>query len=191
MLFRRQGLIPAMRPQAALSFEQQHAEVRRGGFADLEAAGLGGEVRTGGRGAGDQGRDGPLRRPDRAEQGRPHGAGRQRGRGDRAERLRQVDAVQRHHRRWCEADEGSIRFHGEEIIGLPPHEILEKGIARTFQNLRLFANLTVMENVLIGQHARLKTGVLRAILRPPGTRRGGEAARANGRWRSSRSSATG
>jgi branched-chain amino acid transport system permease protein len=45
-----------------------------------------------------------------------------------------------------------------------------KGIARTFQNLRLFPNLTVMENALIGQHARLTTGVLRAILRPPRTR---------------------
>ena len=83
------------------------------------------------------------------------------------------------------AEDGSIRFHGEEIMGLRPHEILEKGIARTFQNLRLFANLTVMENALIGQHARLKTGTLAAILRPPGTQGGGECRRANGRWRSS------
>ena len=67
------------------------------------------------------------------------------------------------------AEEGSIRFHGEEIMGLPDYQILEKGIARTFQNLRLFANLTVMENALIGQHARLKTGTVAAILRPPGT----------------------
>ena len=56
------------------------------------------------------------------------------------------------------AEAGSIRFHGEEIIGLPPHKILRKGVARTFQNLRLFPNLTVMENALIGQHARLTTG---------------------------------
>jgi len=55
----------------------------------------------------------------------------------------------------------------KKMIGLPPHEILTKGIARTFQNLRLFPNLTVMENALIGQHARLTTGVLQAILRPP------------------------
>jgi branched-chain amino acid transport system permease protein len=67
------------------------------------------------------------------------------------------------------ADEGSIRFHGEEIMGLPDYQILHKGIARTFQNLRLFPNLTVMENALIGQHARLQTGALAAILRPPGT----------------------
>ena len=54
-------------------------------------------------------------------------------------------------------------------MGLPDYQILEKGIARTFQNLRLFPNLTVMENALIGQHARLKTGALAAILHPPGT----------------------
>ena len=68
------------------------------------------------------------------------------------------------------AESGSIRFHGEEITHLPPHTILAKGIARTFQNLRLFPNLTVMENALVGQHARLTTGVFKAIFRPPGTR---------------------
>ena len=62
-------------------------------------------------------------------------------------------------------------------MGLPPHEILAKGIARTFQNLRLFPNLTVMENALIGQHARLTTGVFKAIFRPPGTRAEERAAR--------------
>ncbi len=75
-------------------------------------------------------------------------------------------------------------------MGLPPHEILEKGVARTFQNIRLFPNLTVMDNVLIGQHARLNTGPIRAVLRPPGTRAEEKSVRANGRWRSSRSSAT-
>ena len=53
---------------------------------------------------------------------------------------------------------------------LPPHEILKRGVARTFQNIRLFTNLTVMENILIGQHARLHTGPIRAVLRPAGTR---------------------
>jgi branched-chain amino acid transport system permease protein len=76
-----------------------------------------------------------------------------------------------------DAEEGSIRFQGEEMIGLPPHKILEKGIARTFQNLRLFSNLTVMENALIGQHARLKTGTLAAILRLPWTNAEEKAAR--------------
>ena len=84
-----------------------------------------------------------------------------------------------------QAEDGSIRFHGEEIIGLPAHQILEQGIARTFQNLRLFPNLTVMENVLIGQHARLHTGTVGArccARRRPAPRR---ARRASGRWRSS------
>ncbi|HYU14117.1 MAG TPA: ABC transporter ATP-binding protein, partial [Stellaceae bacterium] len=75
------------------------------------------------------------------------------------------------------ADEGKIRFAGAEITGLPPHVVLERGIARTFQNLRLFPNLTVLENVLIGMHARLETGAVEALLRLPRTRREEHAAR--------------
>ena len=74
------------------------------------------------------------------------------------------------------ADSGSIRFHDEEILGLHDYQILSKGIARTFQNIRLFPNLTVLENVLIGQHARLSTGALAAVIRTPGTRRQEKAA---------------
>ncbi len=48
--------------------------------------------------------------------------------------------------------------------------ILSKGIARTFQNIRLFPNLTVLQNLLIGEHARLRTGPFAAVIRPPGTR---------------------
>ena len=66
-----------------------------------------------------------------------------------------------------------------------------KGIARTFQNLRLFPNLTVMENALIGQHARLTTGVFKAIFRPPGTRAEEAGGAASGPWRSSPFSAIG
>jgi branched-chain amino acid transport system permease protein len=75
-------------------------------------------------------------------------------------------------------DEGSIRFDGVQIAGLAPHKVLARGIARTFQNIRLFPNLTVMENVLVGQHARLRTGPLRAVARLPGTRREEVEARA-------------
>jgi branched-chain amino acid transport system permease protein len=75
------------------------------------------------------------------------------------------------------AEAGAISFHGEELLGLPPHEILEKGVARTFQNLRLFTNLTVMENALIGQHSRLRTGVFAAVLRPRWSRDEERAAR--------------
>jgi branched-chain amino acid transport system permease protein len=68
-------------------------------------------------------------------------------------------------------DGGSIRLDGREIAGLPPHEIVARGVARTFQNIRLFNNLSVMENLLVGEHARLEAGVLGAIFRPPGVRR--------------------
>jgi branched-chain amino acid transport system permease protein len=61
-------------------------------------------------------------------------------------------------------------LHGEELLGLLPHEVLKRGVARTFQNIRLFTNLTVLEHVLVGQHARLRTGSIAAVCRPPGTR---------------------
>jgi branched-chain amino acid transport system permease protein len=64
-----------------------------------------------------------------------------------------------------EAQEGKIVFEGADILGLRPHEIAARGVARTFQNIRLFPNLTVLENVLIGQHSRLSTGPLGAVLR--------------------------
>ncbi len=50
------------------------------------------------------------------------------------------------------ASEGSIRFRGTELVGLPSHEIIQMGIARTFQNIRLFANLTVLDNVRVAYH---------------------------------------
>jgi branched-chain amino acid transport system permease protein len=65
---------------------------------------------------------------------------------------------------------GAIRFVGEEIGRLPPHQVLERGIARTFQNIRLFPNLTVLENVMVGMHARLATGPVGAVLRLPAAR---------------------
>ena len=68
-------------------------------------------------------------------------------------------------------DGGSIRLDGREIAGLPPHEIVTRGVARTFQNIRLFNNLSVMENLMVGEHARLEAGVLGAIFRPPRVRR--------------------
>ncbi|MBV9814034.1 MAG: ABC transporter ATP-binding protein, partial [Acetobacteraceae bacterium] len=74
-------------------------------------------------------------------------------------------------------DTGTVRLAGETMSGLAPHTIVERGIARTFQNLRLFANMTVSDNVLVGTHARTATGALGAVLRPPGVRREEEAAR--------------
>ncbi len=68
-------------------------------------------------------------------------------------------------------DRGTIRFDGRDLIGLKPHEIAEAGIARTFQTIRLFPALTVLENVMSGQHCRTRAGVAAAILRPPSQRR--------------------
>ena len=54
---------------------------------------------------------------------------------------------------------GSIVFDGVEVVGKPPHAIVELGIGRTFQNIRLFAQMTALENVLVGMHCRLKGGI--------------------------------
>jgi ABC-type branched-subunit amino acid transport system ATPase component len=64
-------------------------------------------------------------------------------------------------------DRGDIIFEGERINGLTPDKVTHKGIARTFQNLRLFTHLTVLENILIPQHHRLKSSWLAAVLRTP------------------------
>ncbi|MCL1595101.1 MAG: ABC transporter ATP-binding protein [Actinomycetia bacterium] len=61
-------------------------------------------------------------------------------------------------------DEGRILFNGIDISGHQPHEITELGIARTFQNVRLFPNMTVLENVMVAQHCRSKTGIFGTLL---------------------------
>ncbi len=62
---------------------------------------------------------------------------------------------------------GDIRFDARSISGLTPDRVLRRGIARTFQNIRLFNNMTVLENVLVGEHTLLKAGVLGSLFRPP------------------------
>ncbi len=62
-------------------------------------------------------------------------------------------------------DAGAFSFDGAPLAGLKPHEVAARGIARTFQNIRLFANLSALENVMIGRHVRTRAGVLGAILR--------------------------
>jgi branched-chain amino acid transport system permease protein len=175
MLYRREGLIPATRRVAALTTEEQTAAPTRGGFEDLEGLGAVDEshigpllaienltVRFGGLVA--------LRSVSLAVPAHsvlavigPNGSG-------KSTLFNAVTGI-------VPADEGSIRFAGEEIAGRPPHIVLERGIARTFQNIRLFPNLTVLENVLIGMHARLETGAVEALLRLPRTRREEHAAR--------------
>jgi ABC-type branched-subunit amino acid transport system ATPase component len=63
-------------------------------------------------------------------------------------------------------ERGRVLFEGRDITGLKPHLIVEQGIARTFQNIRLFANLTCRENVMAGQHCRTRAGLAEALFRP-------------------------
>ncbi len=66
---------------------------------------------------------------------------------------------------------GHFVFAGEDITGKPPHAITERGVGRTFQNIRLFQNMTALENVLVGMHSRLKGSLVPSILRTPGWKR--------------------
>ena len=76
---------------------------------------------------------------------------------------------------------GRVEFNGEDVTGKPPHAITERGIGRTFQNIRLFQNMTARENVMVGMHARLKGGIVRSVLRTRGVKR--EERQAAGRAR--------
>jgi branched-chain amino acid transport system ATP-binding protein len=66
---------------------------------------------------------------------------------------------------------GTVVFNDENVTGKPPHAITERGIGRTFQNIRLFQNMTARENVMVGMHARLKGGIVKSVLRTPGVKR--------------------
>jgi branched-chain amino acid transport system permease protein len=175
MLYRRQGLIPATRPVPALSLAEQTAQVGRGGFAGLidpatpdrpmtgpllEISDL--TLRFGGLVAL---RSVELTVPANAVVAviGPNGSG-------KSTLFNAVTGL-------VPADSGDIRFAGQDIGRLRPDAVLECGVARTFQNIRLFPNLTVLENVMIGMHARLGTGPVGALLRLPATRREEEAAR--------------
>jgi branched-chain amino acid transport system ATP-binding protein len=68
-------------------------------------------------------------------------------------------------------DEGDIVFEGQSLLGLEPHQITGRGIARTFQTLRLFLNMTVKENVMAAAWSHTHAGIFRSILRTPGMRR--------------------
>lgn len=72
---------------------------------------------------------------------------------------------------------GSVRFAGEELVGLKPHAIARKGIARTFQHIRLFQHMTVLDNVMVGIDHRGTTGIFSALMRPPRVAREEKASR--------------
>ena len=78
---------------------------------------------------------------------------------------------------------GLVVFDGHDVTGKPPHAITERGVGRTFQNIRLFQNMTALENVLVGMHSRLKGGIVGSITRFPGSPVDREEAKAQGKAR--------
>ncbi len=168
MLYRRDGLIPAHRRATALTFEQQHAVVERvstfalPGIAPPEARGRpllevqGVTVRFGGLVALNSMTITVPEGGVLAVIG-PNGSG-------KSTLFNVITGL-------TPAASGSIKFGGTELIGLSPDRILKAGAARTFQNIRLFNNLSVMDNVLVGAHSRLRSGPVRSVLRLPMTRR--------------------
>ncbi len=166
MLYRRNGLIPATRKAPPLNFAAQHAEVTRGGFLHLDRiprweAGQGAleirgvTVRFGGLVALD-GIDISVPAGGVVAVIGPNGSG-------KSTLFNVITGL-------VPASAGSITFRGQELLGLPPHEVLARGVARTFQNIRLFPNLTVLENVMVGRHARLRSGAVASVLHTPGNR---------------------
>ena len=63
--------------------------------------------------------------------------------------------------------EGKVLLRGRELVGLSPDQVLRQGVARTFQNIRLFSNMTVLENVMVGMHSRMKSGLFSSAVRLP------------------------
>ena len=76
---------------------------------------------------------------------------------------------------------GRIVFAGEDMTAKPPHAFTQRGIGRTFQNIRLFQNMTALENVLVGMHVRLKGNLFEALVRTPRVRREERDARVRAR----------
>lgn len=69
------------------------------------------------------------------------------------------------------ASEGKVTYDDKKLTGLRPYQVLSLGIARTFQNIRLFSQMTALENCMVAQHSRSKKGVFGAVLRTPSQRR--------------------
>jgi branched-chain amino acid transport system permease protein len=169
MLYRRQGLIPATRKVQALSLSEQTAQVTTSGPPSIERLRKIGDftyhgpeplleikdltVRFGGLVA--------LRSMDLVVPGKsvvavigPNGSG-------KSTLFNAVTGL-------VSPEAGMVRFAGQPLEHQPPHVVLERGMARTFQNIRLFPNLTVLENVMVGMHARLHSGMVGALARLPG-----------------------
>jgi branched-chain amino acid transport system permease protein len=169
MLFRRQGLIPATRPTPALTLEQQTAHVGRGGFAapirgieptPAESKPAMIEVRKLTRRYGGivavKDLDIVVESNSIVALIGPNGSG-------KSTTFNLITGMD-------EPSSGQVLLLGEDITGLPAHLVTERGVARTFQNLRLFSNMTVRENILVAMHSRTTTGPLAAVLRTPRSR---------------------
>jgi branched-chain amino acid transport system ATP-binding protein len=76
---------------------------------------------------------------------------------------------------------GKVTFAGKDITGKPPHQVTQAGMARTFQNIKLFRTMTVLENVMVGAHCRLRSRLTGMILHTPFTNREEKATEAKGR----------
>jgi branched-chain amino acid transport system ATP-binding protein len=76
---------------------------------------------------------------------------------------------------------GHVRLLGEDVTGKPPHAITARGVGRTFQNIRLFPNMSMLENVLVGMHVRLKANLFTSILRTGSVKREEAAGRERAR----------
>jgi branched-chain amino acid transport system ATP-binding protein len=74
-------------------------------------------------------------------------------------------------------DKGSVRLDGEAIEGRPPHQVAARGLSRTFQHIRLFAQMTALENVMVGRHLRSRSGFVSGMLHLPRARREDAAVR--------------
>jgi branched-chain amino acid transport system ATP-binding protein len=76
---------------------------------------------------------------------------------------------------------GTVIFDGVDVTGLPPHAVTQRGVGRTFQNIRLFQQMSALENVLVGMHSRLKGGIVASILHTPRLKREEAGARERAR----------
>ncbi len=76
---------------------------------------------------------------------------------------------------------GEVLFQGKSLVGLSPDQVAHRGIARTYQNIRLFANMSALENILVGQHSSLKSNFIEAILHTPRQQREEKSALAEAR----------
>ena len=149
MLFRPAGILPS-------ALRKRELEGKRVQRED-------GRCRPRARAARGEGHQQALRRRARARRRRLHDQPRRDLRPDRPQRRRQDQPLQRAHRH-LSADGGEFMFDGLPLAGLKPNEVAARGIARTFQNIRLFANLSALENVMIGRHVRTHAERLRRDL---------------------------